>query len=91
MATAPSARPARGWLAPHDNGSGPRPAAGFAHLFLGNLAMLGLVRGKEVIQGPQPSFVVGLQSQRVVHPGAHALRLSLGDGFLGDGHQFGVH
>ena len=60
-------------------------------LLLGDLAMLGLVPRQELISCPQPPVMVSLQPQRVVDPGAHALRLPGGHRLLSHRYQLRVH
>jgi hypothetical protein len=64
------------------DGSFACPPGSVPHLIVGDLSVLGLEGGKEVIQGLQPSVVIGLQSERVIDPGAYALGVASSDGLL---------
>jgi hypothetical protein len=44
------------------------------HLLLGDLAMVGLVSGKEVVESPQSTIMISFQAQCLVYPGADTLR-----------------
>src|SRR5450755_1478568 len=90
-AAARRARAAPVRLASHHDGPAAGPAGSVPHVLIGDLTMLGLISGEEIIQGLQPPVMIGLQPQRVVHPRADALRAPAGDGVLGHGHQLGVH
>ncbi|MGH3193534.1 MAG: hypothetical protein ACRDOL_41015 [Streptosporangiaceae bacterium] len=50
------------WPTADDDGAFPCPAGRVPHLVLGDLAVLGLVGGQEVIEGLQPPVVVGLRA-----------------------------
>src|SRR5262249_58007699 len=60
-------------LAPHDHRAAARTAGRLAHLRLGDLAVLGLERGHELIQRAQPPVMRHLQAQRLIHPRTDAL------------------
>jgi len=97
--TSTSGRPAlsrsalvvRSRLAPHDHRAPACAASGLAHLCLGDLAVLGLERGHELIQRTQPPVMRRLQAQRIIHPRADALRPPRGHRLLGHRHQVRVH
>src|SRR5262249_35336972 len=80
----------RAWLAPHDHRAAARAAGGLAYLGFGDLAVLGLERGHELIQRAQPPVMRHLQAQRLIHPRTDALRPPLGHCLLSYRHQVGI-
>ena len=70
------------WVASYHDGSFACPTGGVSHLIVGDLPVLGLIGGQEVIQGLQPPVVIGLQPESVIDPGAYALGVASGYSFL---------
>ena len=69
-------------VAADDNSSLAGTSYGRGHLVVGDLAVLGLVAGEELIKGPEPAILLHFQAQRLIHPGADALSAADRDGGL---------
>jgi hypothetical protein len=65
-----------------DDGALSRPPHGPGHLVFGDLAVLRLIAGDELIKSPESAVMFHFQAQRIVHPGADALGAASSDGGL---------
>lgn len=61
------------------------------HLLFGDLTVFRLVAGEKFAERSPPPIMISFQAQRVVYPGAHALRLAPSNCLLRGGQELGIH
>jgi hypothetical protein len=74
-----------------DDGTLSRPPHGSGHLIFGDLAVLRLIAGDELIKSPKSAVMFHFQAQRIVHPGANTLSAAGSDGGLASFHQISIY